>query len=175
MYNSRQEKPSSVIFEFSTEVIRKVIEELDKAEEFIKIAIFQLHHMDVFNILLGKIRQGVSVEIFTLPYEGIYENIRTQVESEFRKLESNGAILHFCKWNVGDPKETRTAVGRWYSFHGKFIVTDKSAIALSANLIQAPELDSMIIYSNDDTKIAEFNNKFDMLVSKFVTEKNGFD
>ena len=73
MHSSRQQNPSSIIFEFSTEVIRKVIEELDKAEEFIKIAIFQLHHMDIFNILLRKIRQGVSVEIFTLPYDSIYE------------------------------------------------------------------------------------------------------
>ena len=174
-WGSLDKQASVQKFEFSTEIIQKVIDELDKAEKFIKIAIFQIHHIDVFNILNKKLSQNVKIEIFTLPYDSIYENIRPQVESEFKKLESNGTIIHFCKWNVGDPSRTTTAVGRWYSFHGKFIVTDKSAIALSANLIQAPELDSMIVYSNDDTKIAEFNNKFDMLVSLFVTEKNGFD
>ena len=79
-------------------------------------------------------------------------------------MEKNGAKLYFCKWNVGDPERTSTAVGRWYSFHGKFIVTDKSAIALSANFTQSPEIDGLLIYRDEPEKINEFNEKFDELM-----------
>lgn len=161
-------------FDYSMNVVSKAVEELGKAEEFIRIAMFQIHNEDIFRTLTNKLSHEVRVEILTLPYDSINPNVRELVESRFRKLESDGATLHFCKWNVGDPARTTTAVGRWYSFHGKFIVTDKSAIALSANLTETSELDAMIIY-NEESKIKEFAAKFDQLLSLFVVSDGEFD
>ena len=163
------------IFDFSTEVIPMIIEEIGLSEKYVRIAMFQIHHEDVFNVLSDKIKQGLRVEIFTLPYDSINKDIRQQVESRFRELEKAGATIYFDKWNVGDPGRTTTAVGRWYSFHGKFIVTDKSAIALSANFTQSQELDAVLIFRDDREKIEEFNKKFNELLMFFVSKDNDSD
>jgi phosphatidylserine/phosphatidylglycerophosphate/cardiolipin synthase-like enzyme len=152
-----------------------IIRELERAEDYIRIAIFQIHREDVFKTLLDKRKKGVRVEILTLPYDSINEDVRPQVEPKLRELERTGALVYFDKWNVGDPSRTTTAVGRWYSFHGKFIVTDKSAIALSANLTQGQELDAAIIFRGVEKKIKEFNVKFEQLLALFVAKDNGFD
>lgn len=163
------------IFEFSTDVINKIISELYEAEEFIRIAVFQIHNRDVFKVLTDKLNEGVRVEILTLPYDSINEDIQLEVTNLFQNIERNGAKLYFCKWNVGYPERTTTTVGRWYAFHGKFIVTDKSAIALSANFTQTQELDAVIIFKNEIDKINEYNTKFDELICLFVSEKSGYD
>lgn len=163
------------IFEFSTKVIDKIVDELQDAGSYIRIAIFQLHNQKVFSVLNDKLKEGVKVEIFTLPYDSINEDIQDEVTDLFKHLEENGAILYFCKWNVGDPERTTTAVGRWYSFHGKFIVTDKSAIALSANFTQDEELDALIIFKNETDKIEEYNTKFDELISLYIKEESGYN
>ncbi len=162
-------------FEFSTKVIERIIGELQDAEEFIRIAIFQLHNRDIFSILNSKLGEGLEVEIFTLPYDSINEDIRAEVTELFENLERDGAKLYFCRWNVGDPGRTTTAVGRWYSFHAKFIVTDKSAIALSANFTQRQELDAVIIFKNEKDKIDEYSRKFDELIDLFIRENSGYD
>lgn len=161
-------------FEFSTNVITKIISELRDAEEYIRIAVFQMHNEEIFNVLNNKLNEGVRVEIITLPYDSINEDIQAEVTNLFQNIERNGASLYFCKWNVGDPERTNTAVGRWYSFHGKFIVTDKSAIALSANFTQTEELDAAIIFKNEIDKIQEYNRKFDELIDLFISENQGY-
>lgn len=161
-------------FEFSTNAINRVIDELERADEFIQIAVFQLHNEDVFDALDAKLRNGVSVEILTLPYDSINRDMQEEVIERFRELESNGATLYLCRWNIGDPERTTTAVGRWYSFHGKFIVTDKSAIALSANFTQQNELDALLIFDEEPEKIAEYRNKFQELLRLFVEEHSGY-
>lgn len=164
-----------LFFEFSHNVIPTVISEISKAREFIKIAIFQLHNLDVFDVLNTKIKNGVKVEIFTLPYDSINADVQEMVIGQFDMLQTNGAVLHFCKWNIGDPERTTTAVGRWYSYHGKFIVTDTSAISLSANFTSHNELDATIIYRDNQDKVAEFNEKFHKLLEWFVVSNSGFD
>lgn len=156
-------------------VISRIIKELKQAEEYIRIAMFQIHRNDVFKVLGDKVAQGVKVEILTLPYDSIHEDLRSKVQSRFEHLEKDGATIYFCKWNVGDPGRTTTAVGRWYSFHGKFIVTDKSAIALSANFTENPELDAVLIYRGNNEKISEFNRKFKEMLSLFVIQNDGFE
>lgn len=163
------------IFEFSTDVINKIVSELNDAEEFIRIAVFQIHNQEIFNILNNKLNDGVRVEIVTLPYDSINEDIQVEVTNLFQNIERNGAKLYFCKWNVGDPERTTTAVGRWYSFHGKFIVTDKSAISLSANFTQTQELDAVIIFKNEIDKINEYNTKFEELINLFIRENSGYN
>lgn len=162
-------------FEFSPNVITTIVGELRDAEEYIRIALFQIHNREVFNVLNNKLGEGVRVEIITLPYDSINEDIQAEVTSQFQSIERNGARLYFCKWNVGDPERTNTAVGRWYSFHGKFIVTEKSAIALSANFTQAEELDAAIIFKNEMDKIEEYNMKFEELIDLFINENSGHD
>jgi hypothetical protein len=121
------------------------------------------------------IAKKIRIEILTLPYDSINDDVRPYVEEKIRQLAKNGAIIYFDKWNVGDPRETRTAFGRWYSFHGKFIVTDKSAIALSANFTRGEELDGAIIFRGDKSKIQEFNEQFEKLLELFVFKQDGFD
>ena len=162
------------IFEFSRNIIDKIINELRDAEEFIRIAIFQLHDQRIFTLLNEKLSEGVRIEIFTLPYDSINKDSRAKVTELFNNLKRAGATLHFCKWNVGDPERTATAIGRWYSFHGKFIVTDKSSIALSANLIQNEELDALIIFKNDSDKVEEYNRKYDELIELYVRKISGY-
>lgn len=161
-------------FEFSTNVINRVIEELEDAEEFIRIAVFQLHNKDVFDVLNRKLQDGVDVDIFTLPYDSINKDIQEEVTQQFKELEENGATLYFCRWNIGDPERTTTALGRWYSFHGKFIVTDRSAIALSANFTQQNELDALLIFRNAPEKIAEYGMKFEQLLELFAHDHSGY-
>lgn len=161
-------------FIFSLNLIPCVIKELTEAERYIKIAIFQLHHQDVFDLLKEKCKQGVKVEIITLPYDSINEDVRDRVTKQFNELESQGAIIHLCRWNVGDPEMTTTAVGRWYSFHGKFLVTDKSSIALSANFTDQSELDAALIFHGDKDKEIEFNKKFEELLDLFVRPYGGY-
>lgn len=163
-----------ITFEFSKNMINGVIKQLQKAESFIRIAIFQMHNREVFKVLNDKLQNGVNVEIFTLPYDSINEDIREEIIKQFKNLEENGATLYFCKWNIGDPERTTTAVGRWYSFHGKFIVTDKSAIALSANFTQQNEIDAMLVFENEPKKIEEYNKKLDELLKLFIVNDHGY-
>jgi len=68
----------------------------------------------MFDKLKEKLDAGVKVEIITLPYDSINTDVRQEVESKLRVLESKGAKILFDKWNVGDPSRTTTAVGRWH-------------------------------------------------------------
>lgn len=156
-------------FEFSNTVVQNILQELRSASKYIRIAVFQIHHDDIFTLLTEKLKQGVKVEIITLPYDSINLDVQAKVSALFEKLKSNGAQLHFCRWNVGDPERTSTAIGRWYSFHGKFIVTDKAAISLSANFTSKNELDCSLI-SDDAKMISHYNNKFDELFNLFVKD-----
>jgi len=159
-------------FYFENKLNQKIIDCLGSAKRFIKIAVFQIHSEKVFQLLIQKAKSGVEVEIITLPVDSVDENEREMVRQYFGALEKAGAIVSFCKWNIGDPERTTTAVGRWYSFHGKFIVTDELAIGLSANLMNGEEYDTMIVYKNEKEMISLFKSKFEFLRNKFVV-KNG--
>ena len=158
-------------FDLSTEVLTQVAENLELAERFIKIAIFQVQRNDIFEILNKKLKQGIKVEIFTLPVDSINIGVRESVEAYISNFKQLGGIIHFCKWNVGDPERTTTVGGRWYSYHGKFLVTDKSAIILSANLTKDNELDSLLVIK-DAKLINSISKKFDELVRLFIFEED---
>jgi len=162
-------------FEFSNTVLTSALDELNEAEEFIKIAVFQIHLDSLFDLLENKIREGVNVEILTLPHDSINEALRDEVILRLNTLKEAGATINFCKWNVGDPERTTTAIGKWYSFHGKFIITEKCAIVLSANFTRINELDACLIIKNEQNVITNFNQKYDELLALFVTENNGQD
>lgn len=162
-------------FDLSNLIIEQVIREIGRATRFIRIAVFQIHNDRIIDKLIEKVNGGVSVEVFTLPYDSINDDVRQHVTEKLEALKDSGAILYFCKWNVGDPERTTTAVGRWYSYHGKFMVTDKAAVSLSANLTNSPELDAILIFDNEQNKIQEFNDKFEHLKELFINANNGYD
>jgi len=91
-----------------------------------------------------------------------------------KKIELLGAKLHFCRWNVGDPERSSMASGKWYSYHGKFIVTDRSAIVMSANFTMAKEIDATLIIRDDPFAIDNFNRKYESMLDMFIKEKDGF-
>ena len=157
------------LFKFDKEILSEVISEIRRAKKFIKIAIFQLHNQIIFEELNKKLSESVKVHIITLPYDSVNDNVRERVENSFSKLIKAGATVDFIKWNVGDPERTSTAVGRWYAFHGKFMVTDKTAVALSANLIDQNELDAVIKFDDNKT-ISSFLTQFDYLLDLFVKD-----
>jgi len=154
-------------FSFDDTALEKVVAEIAKAKKFIKIAVFQIHNDEIIEALKIALSKSISVEILTLPYDSINNDIREEIVAKLKELAEAGAKFYFCKWNVGDPARTTTAVGRWYSFHGKFIVTDNSAIAISANLTNQRELDAVLIYNEKD-KINGFLSKFDELLKLFI-------
>ena len=156
-------------FTFGMDIIERVIREIKEAEEYVTIAVFQIHNDKIYDALEEALNRNVKVMVFTLPYDSINRDIRDKVTSRIEKLKNSGAKIYFSKWGIGDPERTTTAVGRWYSFHGKFIITDKSAIAISANLTEESELDAMLVYG-DQEKIDEFNGKFTMLMQLFIDD-----
>lgn len=162
------------LFNFSYKVKEMIKEKLNSAEIFINIAVFQIHSDDIFKILLEKVRNNIKVEIFTLSHDSIHDN-REKIVKKFEILIENGANIYQCNWNVGDPGRTTTAVGRWYSFHGKFIVTDKCAIAMTANFTNNTELDAILVYENDQRRIEEFKNKFQLLKVLFINKNGDYD
>jgi len=152
-----------------------VLAELEQAQEYIRIAVFQIHSAPILNALIRKAKEGVRVEIFTLPVDSIHDDaIRNQIVSLLNELKNFNAKIYFCAWNVGDPERTTTAVGVWYSYHGKFIVTDQAAISLSANLTLNPEIDALLLSHNEPAVIRQFNEKFDQLISLFISETEGY-
>ncbi len=161
-------------FELSKNIIERVKEILKNAEKYIHIAVFQLHREDIFRILLDRLKTNIEIEIFTLPFDSIHKN-QEDIINNFKKLQKNGAKIYHCHWNVGDPGRTTTAVGQWYSFHGKFIVTDKNAVGMTTNLTQNTELDAILIYENDNNKLLEFEAKFNNLKELFVQENLGYN
>jgi len=153
-------------FSFDTDIIDKVAKEIKEAEKYVRIAVFQIHNGSIYDALDYALRKDISVEVFTLPYDSINADIRDKVKKRMERIQKNGAKLYFSKWGIGDPERTTTAVGRWYSFHGKFLVTENAAISISANLTEEAELDAMLIY-REQQKINEFNEKFHLLLELF--------
>lgn len=153
-------------FIFNTDVIERVVQKIKEAKEYVRIAIFQIHNETVYDALEHVLVNGITVEILTLPYDSINKNIRESVKTRIERIKTAGASVYFSKWGIGDPERTTTAVGRWYSFHGKFLVTESVAISLSANLTEESELDAMLIYEEQE-KIREFNKEFRSLLELF--------
>ena len=156
-------------FEFGTGIIDKVLGELDKAKKYIRIVVFQIHIEEIINKLKEKVKKGVSVEIITLPYESIQENVREQVTKNLKELEKMGGIISLCDWNLGDTSHTKTVPGPWHNLHSKFMVTDKSAIVLSANLIGNDDIDAILI-NDDKIEINDFNKKFESIKDDYIND-----
>jgi hypothetical protein len=56
-------------------LMEQVTEELDCAREYIDIAVFQIHDGEIFAEFSEKLREGIRVELFTLPYDSIHDGV----------------------------------------------------------------------------------------------------
>jgi len=163
--------------------IDKVIEE---AEEYIKIVEFQFSNSEYITKLIQKAK-NVDITVITLPIDSIWarneEELkrRNKIQELYDHLEKTGrGKIYDCMWEVGDPTLTTTSESgnqsegggeKWYSLHGKFIVTDKHALITSANLIDKKEFDVYLLYS-DKLMIDLLNKKFDWLKTHFTKINN---
>jgi len=169
-------------FKFSSnkEIIKKVITEADK---FILIVSFQFT-ADSFirNLLLDKSRK-VNLSIITLPSDSYRDTTeRNKIDKLYQDLEKNGAKVYRCAWEVGDPSLTATSLSgeqlegggnKWYSMHGKFIVTEKNALIMSSNFTDVEEIEVYLTIS-DSVVIEQFKEKFNQLKTLFIDKNNKY-
>lgn len=165
---------------FSLERDRLLIEKAIKnASKFIDIVSFQFTSQEIVNLLIGKAKEGVSIRIISLP-EDSYGEIteRNQIERLYDSLIQQGIEFNRCIWEVGVPELTETSLSgeqtegggnKWYSLHGKFVVTEREAIATSLNFTDDAQLEVYLSY--DDKKTIEtFRAKFDFLKEQFCSK-----
>ena len=107
-------------FMFNMDIIETVVQKIKEAKEYVRISIFQIHNDAVYDAIEYVLGNGISAEILTLPYNSINVKVREKVKKRIESIKAGGARVYFSKWGIGDPERTTTAVGRWYSLHGKF-------------------------------------------------------
>lgn len=165
-------------FRFATDkkIIREVIE---KAEKFLYIVAFQFTAESFIRDILLEKSRNVELSIITLPSDSYKATVeRSKIDKLYQDLEKNGARIHQCIWEVGDPSLTATSQSgkqaegggdKWYSMHGKFIVTDKSALITSSNFTDTEEIEVYLL-SSESRAIKQFMEKFNQLEALFVEE-----
>ena len=84
----------SMFFHFGMDVTEIVKQHLEKAQDYIRISIFQLHDISIFDLLLEKVKNNVKLEIFTLPYDSIWSDNKEEIKSRFEILRENCIKLH---------------------------------------------------------------------------------
>lgn len=159
------------IFELGENAIKLVITEIKRAEKYIKIVVFQMQNLELIDALIEKVKQKIKVEIITLPFTSIYQaDIEEEVNKKFLEFSELGGKLHIYDWNIGTTEHTKTVAGPWYGLHAKFILTEKAAIILSANLTNEPEIDAVII-NKDNKMIEKFNESFEGIKENYIEDK----
>jgi len=153
------------------------------AEKFIKIVAFQFTSKEFINLLIEKARLGLEIELITLPEDSYSKQEERKKITEFYKsLRENNIRLYLCDWEVGDPSLTSTSMSgelkegggdKWYSLHGKLIITDKNAVIMSFNFIEQNLLESFLIFNNEK-EIREFDSKFKKVKKMFIN-RSKFD
>lgn len=158
-----------------------IIDAIKEARNFIDIVSFQFTAEDIIKLLIDKVNKGIKVRVITLP-EDSYANIkeRQKITEFYKKLSNAGVEVNLCLWEVGVPELTETSLSgeqtegggnKWYSLHGKFVVTDKKTLIVSTNFTDEKQLEVYLYY--DDPEIIESSqNKFNQIKTLFC-EKRG--
>ena len=160
---------------------KPIYEVIGSANKFIKIVAFQLTSQSIINLLLKKAKENVNIEIITLPEDSFADvKARTRIREMYQTLKKNNIRLYICDWEVGEPKQTQTSQSgdisegggtKWYSLHGKFIVTEKNALIMSSNLTDEP-LWEVYLVTSDEEHISLFISKFNYLKELFILKSS---
>ena len=155
-------------------VIREVI---DKSEKFVFLTSFLFYDEKVADLLIDGIKRGLTVELLTTPAVAARsDELKRAAKKLQEKLRSSGVSIIASDWEVGQPQRTTStfAGGRsptWFAMHCKFIVTDKQAVIMSADLTQdfneGGSWDSFVVY-NAPEKVASFLKKYKQLKEFFL-------
>ena len=135
------------------------------------IVVFQFDSEKYGNILIDMVKNGKinNLEVITLP-EDSYKDPE-KAKKVYKKLKENGINLFLCKWEIGTPRETRTAISgkrqKWYSLHGKMLVCDDFAAIFSKNFTDDEQIESYLIIRNKSI-VKEFKDKYQWLRSRFI-------
>lgn len=151
----------------------------NEASEFIDIVSFQFTSEEIANLLINKAKKGVKIKIISLP-EDSYGDVaeRQKINDLYNMLTKNGIEINRCLWEVGVPELTETSLSgeqtegggnKWYSLHGKFVVTDKKALAVSTNFTSEEQLE-VYLYYEDKNIIKDFKIKFDLIRDFFCSQ-----
>lgn len=157
-----------------------IVKKISEAQEFIKIVSFQLTNKEILELIIKKQNQGVEVDILTLPPDS-FSNVdqRGKLKQMFEQLKSSGVRILENKWEVGDTSLTSTSQSgdikagggsKWYSLHGKFLVTEKCALVTSSNLDEENNLEVFLSYEEDNV-IEEFCSEFGFLQEYFIKQE----
>lgn len=152
---------------------------LNEASEFINIVSFQFTSEEIAKLLIDKAKKGIKIRIISLP-EDSYANVadRQKISDLYNMLTKNGIEINRCFWEVGVPELTETSLSgeqtegggnKWYSLHGKFVVTDRKALAVSTNFTAEEQLE-VYLYYEDKNIIKDFQIKFNMIKDLFCTQ-----
>jgi len=154
-------------------VLKEVISE---AEKHVYLTSFLFYDEKVAELLIDKRSKNIAVEILTTPSIAARSDELKEWASQLQKrLQSSGINVITCDWEVGQPQRTVStfAGGRsptWFAMHAKYLVTDKHALVMSADLTQdfnkGGEWDSFVIY-DDPKKIQLFLEKYEQLKKFF--------
>ena len=155
-------------------VLKKIIE---MAEKYVYLASFLFYDEKVADLLIEKSKSGISVELLTTPSDAARSDELKKWSTQLQKrLESSGVKVIPCEWEVGQPQRTVStfAGGRrptWFAMHAKYLVTDKHAVIMSADLTQdfnkGGDWDSFIIY-DDLQRILLLHKKYELLKHFFA-------
>jgi hypothetical protein len=165
----------SLTFRSDKELIYKT---LNEAEKFIKIVVFQLTSKSIVDLLIKKSDERLDIEVITLP-EDSYAKVedRDKIRMLYDSMISKGIELNLCDWEVGDPSLTDTSLSgemaegggsKWYSLHGKFIITDKCSLISSSNLSD-DNLWEVYLFP-DKSYNKNFQDKYNELKSLFLNK-----
>jgi len=140
-----------------------IYESIENAKEFIKIIAFQLTSNKIIDLLTKRAHEGIKIEVITLPIDSFNKpEKREEIAGFYADLQANNVEVDICNWEVGDASLTDTSQSgqmaegggeKWYSMHGKFIVTDQNALLLSANLIDQMQWDVYLTIYNENQRL----------------------
>lgn len=149
---------------------------INAAEQHIHLTSYVFYDEKVAELLIDKRKKSVSVEIVTTPSAAAKSSkLKERASNLQRRLQASGIDVIACDWEVGQPQRTVStfAGGRsptWFAMHGKYVVTDKHAVIMSADLTEdfneGGKWDSFVIY-DDPKKIQGLLDKHEQLKKFF--------
>ncbi len=156
-----------------------IINTIKNAEKFIKIIAFQFTSEEFVKYLIEKSKAGLDVELITLPEDSYSkQEAREKISRFYKSLRDNDVKIYLCDWEVGDPTLTSTSMSgdlkegggnKWYSLHGKLLITDKVAIIMSLNFIEQELFESYLSFEKREI-IDQFLSKYQKCKELFINK-----